>query len=61
MRTAPLPRDASQAPDTLSKSQQAYGWIKERIASLNDGKRPLGNPSRATLVDALKELEGAAA
>ena len=35
--------------------------IKERIASLNDGKRPLGNPSRATLVDALKELEGAAA
>lgn len=34
--------------------------LKERIASLNDGKRPLGNPSRATLVDALKELEGAA-
>ena len=34
--------------------------IKERIAALNDGKRPLGNPSRQTLVQSLRELEGAA-
>lgn len=34
--------------------------LKERIASLNDGKRPLGNPSRQTLVQSLRELEGAA-
>ncbi len=33
MTTDPLTSDASAAPDTLSKSQQAYGWIKERIAS----------------------------
>ncbi|MGN6768272.1 MAG: hypothetical protein ACTHJQ_00290 [Rhizobiaceae bacterium] len=34
--------------------------LKERIAALNDGKRPLGNPSRQTLVQSLRELEGAA-
>ena len=31
--------------------------LKERIAAHNDGRKPLGNPSRETLVSMLKELE----
>ncbi len=57
------------APEEVVAAQQAaddeYAAltnddIKERIAALNDGKRPLGNPSRQTLVQSLRELEGAA-
>lgn len=56
---------SAEIDDLVKASDDEYAaltndQLKERIASLNDGKRPLGNPSRATLVDALKELEGAA-
>ena len=33
--------------------------LKDAIAKLNDGKRPVGNPSRATLETAYKELQAA--
>lgn len=33
--------------------------LKDEIARLNDGKRPQGNPSRATLEAAFKELQAA--
>lgn len=34
--------------------------LKSEIATLNDGRRPQGNPSHSTLVSMLKELKGAA-
>lgn len=33
--------------------------IKDKIAELNDGKRPVGNPNRATLESSLRELQAA--
>lgn len=45
---------ANQAYETLTDAE-----IKDRIAALNDGKKPQGNPSRATLVGLLTELEAA--
>lgn len=55
------PEEIEQA---IATADNAYAdltdaQIKDRIAALNDGKRPQGNPSRPTLISMLTELEAA--
>jgi hypothetical protein len=65
---SPLPEQDStptQIEQAIADSDAEYAnlsdtELKEKIAQFNDGNKPKGNPSRATLVSMLGELEGAA-
>lgn len=60
--TAPTPEEVDEA---LKAADAVYAdmtdsQIKEEIAELNDGKKPQGNPSRATLISMHRDLVQAA-
>src|SRR5690606_16160633 len=54
--TSPEQIDAMVAEADAALAAMSDAEIKDAIAVLNDGKRPQGNPSRATLESALREL-----
>jgi hypothetical protein len=58
-QAAPEEIDALVAEQNARIAAMSDAEIKDEIAKLNDGKRPQGNPSRATLESALRELQAA--
>jgi hypothetical protein len=52
-----IPAETVELPDGYEGMTDAQ--LKDEIAKLNDGKRPQGNPSRATLIGIHRELKAA--
>lgn len=64
MRQIAEMKGAAASPAYSAVSNDPYEGLsdedlKEKIANLNEGRRPKGNPSRATLVGMLNELQAA--
>ena len=59
VQPSPEEIDALVAEQDAKIEAMSDGEIKDAIALLNDGKRPQGNPSRPTLISALRELQAA--
>jgi len=64
-RVPETPPTSAEVEKAIEAADAAYldmsdAQIKDEIAELNDGKRPQGNPSRATLISMHKDLVQAA-